>query len=273
MRSMLFATFIVLLHAFPLVHGCETTPSCPFGGPRSVGVNFSSGQCDCWADKCESQNGKTINSGSAPAANSQEKCLKYCCANCSDDVETDDDFRRSLLQEEMVCYCNAVNNIPFGICPEPATNFDECSAQCNLTCFSAYGEEDGCEYSPLFVDESKTIDEKSANEYISAWQQSGTSGKVCACKTRGFMIGTNNITNFQEQACNEFCLQVDSLGGVKYWLTTDEVITPPPTSSPTSPPIQKLNTWAVAFLSSVVCVGFLMIAGLFCMNNVGSGST
>ena len=86
----------------------------------------------------------------------------------------------------------------------------------------------------------------------------------------GKKIGTNN--NITKGSCDEFCL---SLGSVKkFWLTTtDELITPPPTSSPTSPPIQKLNTWAVAFLSSVVCVGFLIIAGLFCKNNVGSRST
>ncbi|KAK1741184.1 hypothetical protein QTG54_008436 [Skeletonema marinoi] len=280
---MLFATFIVLLHAFPLVvHGCSNFPSCPYANDDrnrdhvSLKVTFSpvgSGQCKCTADRCETPNGKTINSGSAPEADSQGACINFCCENCYDsEIDFDDEFRRSLLQKEAMCYCNAVNNIPFEICPEPATNFEECSAQCNSTCFSEFGELAGCEHFPLLVDESNTLDEKSAKEYISTWQQSDTPGKVCVCET-GFMIGTNNnITNFQEGSCDEFCL---SLGSVKkFWLTTtDELITPPPTSSPTSPPIQKLNTWAVAFLSSVVCVGFLMIAGLFCKNNVGSRST
>mmetsp|Transcript_16442 Transcript_16442/g.24860 ORF Transcript_16442/g.24860 Transcript_16442/m.24860 type:complete len:269 (-) Transcript_16442:746-1552(-) len=268
MRSMLFATFVVLLHAFPLVHGCKTTLSCPFDdGPFSVKVTFDpsgSGQCDCSAERCDDVPGKTLNSASEPEANSQDECLEYCCANCSDDVDIDDDFRRSLLQEETVCYCNAVNKIPCA-----TSNFEECSTQCNSTC-----EEDGCEVSPIFVNENNNIDETIAKNYISDWQASGESGRVCVCKNNGFVVGRNNSTDFQEENCDKFCRRVDSLGGVKYWLTTDEVTTPPPTpSSTSSPPIQKLNTWAVAFLSSVVCVGFLMIAGLFCMNNVGSGST
>ena len=256
-----------------MVHGCSNFPSCPYANDDRnrvyVKATFSpvgSGQCKCTADRCENSPFNSISSGSAPEADSQGARLNFCCENCYDSENVfDDEFRRSLLQKEAVCYCNAVNNIPFENCPEPATNFEECSAQCNSTCFSEYGELAGCEHFPLLVDESNTLDEKSAKEYISTWQQSDSPGQVCVCET-GFMIGTNNNIT---RSCDEFCL---SLGSVKkFWLTTtDELITPPPTSSP---PIQKLNTWAVAFLSSVVCVGFLMIAGLFCKNNVGSRST
>ena len=150
---MLSATFIVLLHAFPLVvHGCSNFPSCPYANDDRnrdhVEATFSpvgSGQCNCRADRCEkSPFINSINSGSAPEADSQGACINFCCENCYDSeiidfdddseiIDFDDDFRRSLLQKEAVCYCNAVNNIPFEICPEPATNFEECSAQCNST--------------------------------------------------------------------------------------------------------------------------------------------
>mmetsp|Transcript_16346 Transcript_16346/g.24268 ORF Transcript_16346/g.24268 Transcript_16346/m.24268 type:complete len:268 (-) Transcript_16346:1227-2030(-) len=259
---------ILLLNAFSFVHACP--PYCGLGGPNSVRLDTSvvesfNFQCICFAYECDSQVGATI----SEAADDLDDCIEICCNKCND-------RRGRLLREESentpsveesnstrpdpdpLCHCYGVKNL-IKPCPLfPPANFGECSEQCNSNCYAPDpappgSEIDGCEVSPIFVHEFKTIDETTAKNYISDWQASGESGRVCVCKNKGFMVGRNNSTDFQEENCDEFCLRVDSLGGVKYWLTTDE----------------EQTTWAVAFLSSVVCVGFIMIAALFC---VGSGS-
>ena len=89
MRSMLFATFIVLLHAFPLVHAWE--PASCGQGKISVKMTFSKkrfragGQCKCVADRCTGKIfNNSINVGSGAPSVSEDACSKHCCANCYD---------------------------------------------------------------------------------------------------------------------------------------------------------------------------------------------
>mmetsp|Transcript_30967 Transcript_30967/g.52956 ORF Transcript_30967/g.52956 Transcript_30967/m.52956 type:complete len:104 (-) Transcript_30967:747-1058(-) len=89
MRSMLFATFIVLLHAFPLVHAWE--PASCGQGKISVKKTFSNhrgragGQCKCVADRCTGKIfNNSINVGSGAPSVSEDACRKHCCAKCYD---------------------------------------------------------------------------------------------------------------------------------------------------------------------------------------------
>lgn len=298
---MLSTTLILfLLSKFSSVHGCPTT--CGSVTIKFTRTTEAGGNCECTGRKCvDSSSGTSLSVSSGPASENEPECRDYCCKNCEDGERNyDDDDRRILQQDEFentlsvsseestntislasdpVCFCYGVE--PIEDCShDTATSFDECSEQCNSFCHVDFGvgtdgELEDCQASPLFIDEHETIDENIAKNYISELQESGTPGKVCVCELKGFMIGASNISDFEEQNCDKFCSQGDSFGGVRSWLTTDEKITTLPTSSPSASPTStssRLPTWAVAFFSSVVCVGFIMITLLFCKTKPGSSS-
>lgn len=265
--SMLSTTVILFLQTkFSLVvQGCPTTCG------NTVRYKFADGKCECTGSQCEnSLSGSSL----VVSAGQAGICRNYCCANCKDG---DRDYDKRILQQELIentlsvsseeskntdplCFCYGIEPIEDCRYADIATSFDECSDQCNSFCHVDFGvgtdgELEDCQASPLYIDEYETIDDNIAIKYISEFKAS----KVCVCELKGFKIGANNISDFEEQDCDNFC----SGKGVRSWLTTDEEISPTSTSLP---------TWAVAFFSSVVCVGFLMITLLFCKTKPGSRS-
>lgn len=274
------SSILFLLSTFSSVHGCPTTCGISVTN-KFTRTTSAGGNCECTGRQCEnSSSGISLTVSSGPASEDETECLNYCCTVCQDgDDRNYDDDRRTLEQEESdntlsvsteepQCFCYGLKpeyreGCSYGI----AHNFNECSEQCNSFCTN--GEWKDCVAFPLYINENETIDD----DDISELQESGT-GKVCACEFRGFKIGASNILSFDEQDCDRFCSQEDSFGGVRYWLTTDEEITSLPTSSPSSLPTSasSLPTWAVAFFSSVVCIGFLMITLLFCKTSPGFSS-
>mmetsp|Transcript_23922 Transcript_23922/g.57703 ORF Transcript_23922/g.57703 Transcript_23922/m.57703 type:complete len:272 (+) Transcript_23922:59-874(+) len=270
---MLRTTFTpFFLSIFSSVHGCPTRCGISVTD-KFTRTTDAGGNCKCTGRKCaNSSSGTSLSISFGLASKGIDACHNYCCAACQDgDRDYDrrtleqDDFENTLSvsSEEPQCFCygdHPTKGCSYGV----AADFDECSDQCYSFCdvdwgVGTDGESEDCESFPLYINEYETID---AN-YISESKASGTPSKVCVCELKGFKIGASNILSFDEQDCDRFCSQEDSFGGVRYWLTTDEEIeiTSPPTYSPSASPTStsSLPTRAVAFFSSVVCVGFLMI--------------
>ncbi len=284
---MLPTTFILLfLSIFSSVRGCPIT--CGIHVTNTFTRTTSAGGiCECEGRQCEnSSSGTSLSISSGPASEGKTECQNYCCKACTDGVRDYDDTIRSLEEEEFEsslsvsseqpqCFCYG-DHPTKGCSYDVAIDFDECSDQCYSFCHVDWGvgtdgELEDCESFPLYINEYETIDDT----YISELNASGTTSKVCVCQLKGFKIGSSNISSFDEQDCDNFCSQEDSFGGVRHWLTSDEEITSLRTSSPSDSPTStsSLPTWAVAFFSSVVCVGFLMITLLFCKTSPGSSSS
>jgi len=280
---------ILLLIVFSLVRGSDDChPTCDRKITSTFERNELSGAatCTCLHPSLSYCNSDVLGTKDVTG------CRQYCCANCpprsqrslqlkaenSTSIEesnhtitpahvktSENDTSSNYTPSHPICFC-------YGAPKEPSTDepcameFESCSETCNTTCSVELGESGDCGVSPLFIAEKGSINETTAENYISVWRASGISGKVCVCKKKGYKLGTGDIADFQEQDCDEFCSQADYFGGVGIWLTTDELASPSPSPSYSSLTQQQPNTptWAVAFFAAVVCVGFLMITVLFC---------
>lgn len=143
-------------------------------------------------------------------------------------------------------------------------DFSKCSEACDSRCKDDGKDIEDCSVASLFVDEGcSPINDIWADNLFNTWRANNTFGAVCACENVGFMVGENEMNDFKEDDCDDFCQQ-GGYGGVQYWSTTS---TSKPTQSPTTPAPtttkSQLPWWAIV----VIILGCTVLIYTMCFMN------